>query len=108
MTGDVGAIRGRFAPEDLKQLLEAGGIDKTVLVQARQDGAETREHLALTQTYDFIAGVVGWADLQSLHLAETVAELRAGPGGARLVGLRHLVQDEPDPNWLRRDSVLRG
>ncbi len=108
MTDDIAAIRRRFAPEDLKPLLEACGIDNTVVVQARQDSDETRELLALTQAHDFIAGVVGWADLQSSRLAEAVADLRAGPGGARLVGLRHLVQDEPDPNWLRRDKVLLG
>jgi L-fucono-1,5-lactonase len=55
-----------------------------------------------------IAGVVGWADLTSAAVADEIARLRAGPGGARLVGIRHLVESEPDPEWLRRPDVRRG
>jgi L-fuconolactonase len=55
-----------------------------------------------------VAGVVGWADLTSPAVADEIARLRAGPGGRLLVGLRHLVQDEPDPDWLRRPDVRRG
>jgi L-fuconolactonase len=55
-----------------------------------------------------IAGVVGWADLTSPGVADEIARLRAGPGGGRLVGIRHLVESEPDPDWLRRPDVRRG
>jgi L-fuconolactonase len=55
-----------------------------------------------------IAGVVGWADLTSPAVADEIARLRAGPGGGRLVGIRHLVESEPDPGWLRRPDVRRG
>jgi L-fuconolactonase len=55
-----------------------------------------------------IAGVVGWVDLTSNGVADQLAALRARPGGARLVGIRHLVQDEPDPQWLCRRDVRRG
>ena len=41
-------------------------------------------------------------------MADEIARLRDGPGGDRLVGIRHLVQDEPDPDWLGRADVLRG
>jgi L-fuconolactonase len=52
--------------------------------------------------------VVGWADLTSPAIADELARLRALPGGGRLVGIRHLVQDEPDPDWLRRPDVRHG
>ena len=64
--------------------------------------------LALAATSDLIAGVVGWADLTAAGLADRIAELSNGPGGNKLVGLRHQVQSEPDPRWLTRADVLRG
>jgi L-fuconolactonase len=55
-----------------------------------------------------VAGVVGWADLTSPAVADEIGRLRAGPGGDLLVGIRHLVQDEPDPDWLGKPDVRRG
>jgi L-fuconolactonase len=55
-----------------------------------------------------VAGVVGWADLTSPAVADEIGRLRAGPGGDLLVGIRHMVQDEPDPDWLGRPDVRRG
>ncbi len=71
--------------------------------------AETADFLALADVAaGRIAGVVGWADLTSEGIADELARLRSLPGGNRLVGIRHLVQDEPDPDWLRRPAVRRG
>jgi L-fuconolactonase len=53
-----------------------------------------------------VAGVVGWVDLTSPKVDDELDELLAGPG--RLIGIRHQVHDEPDPNWLLRDDVRRG
>ena len=55
-----------------------------------------------------IAGVVGWTALESPAIADTLAELRELPGGGALVGIRHQVQEEPDPRWLCRPEVRRG
>jgi L-fuconolactonase len=52
--------------------------------------------------------VVGWTDLTSPAVGEEIARLRGLPGGNRLAGIRHLVQDEPDADWLRRPEVRRG
>jgi len=57
--------------------------------------------------HDFIAGVVGWVDLTA-DVAKQLASLRAGLGGAKLVGIRHQVHDEADPEWLGRKDVRRG
>src|SRR5256712_9641739 len=101
-------IRRRFGPEDLRPLLAANGVDRTVLVQTISSLGETREFLATAAANEFIAGVVGWVDLTAPDLAEQFAALRAGPGGAKLVGIRHQVHDEADPEWLRRPVVRRG
>jgi L-fuconolactonase len=55
-----------------------------------------------------VAGVVGWTDLTVPEVADTLARLRELPGGGRLVGIRHQVQSQADPQWLVREDVLRG
>ncbi|MFJ9770490.1 amidohydrolase family protein [Kitasatospora sp. NPDC101157] len=102
------AIRRDFGTADLAPHVRAAGIDRTVLVQVLPDLAETREFLALAAAEPLIAGVVGWVDLTAPDVADTLAELRQGPGGDRLVGVRHLVQGEDDPEWLARPDVRRG
>jgi L-fuconolactonase len=108
MTDELATIRRPFSADDLAPLLAATGIDASVLVQTRSSLEETREFLATAAATAFIRGVVGWVDLTDPAVAEVIATLRAGPGGDRLVGIRHQVHDEPDPDWLLRDDVGRG
>jgi L-fuconolactonase len=108
MTDALAPIRRRFGPEDLRPLLAANGVERTILVQTRSSLDETREFLATAAEHEFIAGVVGWVDLTAPDVAERLAELRAGPGGPKLVGIRHQVHDEADPHWLARPDVRRG
>lgn len=105
---EMDAIRRDFTLADLAPQAKAAGIGRTVLVQVLPSLAETAEFLALAGEPDLVAGVVGWADLTCAAVPETLAALRSGPGGARLAGIRHLVQGEPDPGWLARPDVRRG
>src|SRR5947209_1943413 len=100
----LAAIRRPFAPADLAPLLAAAGIERTVLVQTISSIDETREFLTTAATTDFIAGVVGWIDLTDPVVTDVLGELRSGPGGSFLVGIRHQVHDEPDPRWLLSDE----
>jgi L-fuconolactonase len=109
MAGDALApIRRRFDASDLKPLLDANGVDRTVVVQTVSSLEETREFLQAASENEFIGGVVGWVDLTDRSVAKTLAELKRGEGGAYLVGIRHQVHDEPDPEWLLREDVQRG
>ncbi len=101
-------IRRRFSPEELRPTLAANGVDATVLVQTWHSVEETRDFLAIAAGTDFVAGVVGWVDLTDAAMERTLEELRSGADGRGLVGIRHLVHDEPDPDWLLRDDVRRG
>jgi L-fuconolactonase len=74
-------------------------------VQARQSLAETRWLLGLAETHDLIKGVVGWVDLRSDQAAEQLDEFAAHP---RFVGVRHVVQDEPDPRFLLGQAFVGG
>jgi L-fucono-1,5-lactonase len=109
MVGDaLDPIRKPFGPDDLAPELAAQGISGTVLVQTIAGLDETREFLGLAARWDFVWGVVGWVDLTSVTVGDDLDALMAGPGGDRLVGIRHQVHDESDPNWLRRADVRRG
>jgi L-fuconolactonase len=101
-------IRRPFRPEDLLPELAAQGIDGTVLVQTISSLEETHEFLSLAARWDFIWGVVGWVDLTSASVGDDLDALIDGPGGDRLVGIRHQVHDECDPDWLRQADVRRG
>ncbi|MFF9349156.1 amidohydrolase family protein [Streptomyces sp. NPDC014734] len=109
ITGEALApLRRTFALTDLEPEARAAGVCATVLVQTVTVPGETPELLALAHAEDLVAGVVGWCDLTAPDVPDTLAALRELPGGDRLVGIRHQVQDEPDPRWLLRPDVLRG
>jgi L-fuconolactonase len=108
LTDDFAPIRRAFTPDDLAPALAAAGVDGTVLVQTRSSLEETREFLATAAATPWIRGVVGWVDLTDDAVAEAIERLRDGPGGDRLVAIRHQAQDEPDPRWLLRPDVVRG
>ena len=108
MTDELDAIRRRFDPSDMRPLLQANGIDKTVLVQTRSSLEETVEFMETAAATDFVAGVVGWVDLTNPDVGDDLAGLKARPDGKYLVGIRHQVHDEPDADWFTRPDVQRG
>lgn len=105
----IGAGMERLArdhlPADLAPLLAASRIDGTVAVQARQSLAETRWLLDLADAAPAIRGVVGWVDLRSPAVGDDLAALAPR---RKLVGVRHVVQDEPDPRFLLGEAFVRG
>lgn len=108
ITAEMGAIRRTFTLDDLRPHARAARVGATVLVQTVTVAAETPEMLALAASDPLVAGVVGWTDLTSPGVTDELAALAAGPGGRWLVSIRHQVQSEPDPGWLRRPDVIRG
>jgi L-fuconolactonase len=97
-------LRRDFLPPELKPQLDKNGFQGSVLVQARQTLEETRWLLELAGSNPFILGVIGWFDLRSTQLR---ADLESFSGNPRLVGVRHIVQSEPD-EFLRQPDFLRG
>jgi L-fucono-1,5-lactonase len=108
MSRELEPIARPFGPHDLAPLAAAAGIDITILVQTRASLDETREFLDIAASSPLVAGVVGWVDLTDPAVADVIAAVLAAPGGRHLVGIRHQVHDEPDPNWLLRPDVHRG
>jgi L-fuconolactonase len=104
----MAAIRRTFTIDDLLPHTRSAGIDATVVVQTVPVAEETPEMLALAASSPLVAGVVGWTDLASPRIADSLARLAALPGGEYLVSIRHPVEYEQDPDWLRRPDVIRG
>lgn len=102
LTPDLGPIHRDFGPADLAPLLAARGIGRTVLVQAAPTEAETRYMLELAARTPFVAGVVGWTDFEAPDAPARIAGLAETPG---LVGLRPMIQDIPDPDWMLRTDM---
>lgn len=109
ITGNALApLRRDFSLADLRPEAAAAGVTATVLVQTITVAEETPEFLALAADDPLVAGVVGWTDLTAPDVADALARLRRLPGGRRLVGIRHQVQEEPDTTWLLRADVRYG
>src|SRR6202171_6057664 len=105
-TGDsMASLRRDFLPDELKSELERSGFQGCVAVQARQTLEETRWLLKLAAASPFILGVVGWVDLQSPQVRSQLQTVAENP---KLVGIRHVVQGEPDDRFLLRPEFLRG
>lgn len=98
-------LKRDFLPEDLKPLLDAAGFDGCVAVQACHSIEETEWLLELAETNLFVYGVVGWVDLCSPDAPRQLERLTAN---SKLVGVRHVAQDEPDDRFLLRPDFRRG
>jgi L-fuconolactonase len=101
-------IRRPFGPADLAPLLAANGVDASIIVQCRSDESETEGFLATATATAFVAGIVGWVDLEQPDVDARLDRLLKRPDGGKLVGIRHQVHDEADPDWLARPAVRRG
>jgi len=98
-------LHRNFLPQQLETILKRNRFDGSVVVQANVIIEESHWLLELASQHEFIRGVVGWVDLTDARLGYTLDELGRHP---KFKGVRHLVQDEPDVNWLLRADVLAG
>ncbi len=105
MTDQMAVLRRDFLPEELKPLLGPIQFDGTIVVQARQMVEETEWLLELSDKHDIIKGVVGWVDLCSPKVRDQLTRYAKHP---RLVGVRHVVHDEPADDFMRLPEFRRG
>ncbi|MEI7024208.1 amidohydrolase family protein [Paenibacillus sp. y28] len=106
LTPEHGVIYRTFEPAELEPQIRAAGIDKTVLVQANNSYEDTDYMLAIADEFDWVGGVVGWVPLDKPLAA--AKKLEAYCKHPRFKGVRHLIHDEPDPDWVVRDKVIEG
>jgi len=102
LTPALAPIYRDYLPEHLLPQIARAGVGATILVQAAATVSETRFMLELAKQHEFIAGVVGWVDFESDAVSDCIAELAEDP---RLVGLRPMIQDIADPEWMLDTSL---
>ncbi len=101
----MGALRRDFLPADARLEMDRASVDACVAVQARQTLDETRWLLELADANPFIAGVIGWVDLQADDASEQLEQFVDHP---KFVGVRHIVQAESDDRFMLRPGFCRG
>ncbi len=106
LTPAYGPLYRSYEPPDLAPQLRAAGIDRTVLVQAANSYADTDAMLAQADRYPWIGAVVGWVPLQ--HPEEAGQALDRYARHPTFRGVRHLIHEEADPDWVVQDRVIEG
>jgi L-fuconolactonase len=99
------SLKRDFLPEDIQLLLAEHDFNGSLVVQARQTTEETEWLLQLAGRFDFIKGVVGWVNLCSADLESWIGKYSVFP---KFAGVRHVLQDEPDENFMLRKDFQRG
>ena len=105
ITEDMGRIRKNFYPNDSVELFAQNQIDGCIAVQADSSEEETFFLISLAEQSELIKGIVGWVDLQSKNIE---SQLTYFSQFEKIVGFRHVVQSESDPNFLARPNFLKG
>jgi L-fuconolactonase len=99
------ALKRDFLPVDLVPHLDQASVEATIAVQTQHTVEETEWLLGLAGAHPFIAGVIGWVDLQADDVEATVARMSEHPA---LSGIRHIVQSEADDDFLLGSAFGRG
>jgi L-fuconolactonase len=105
MMEGMDSIRRDFLLRELEQVMQAGGIDGVVTVQARQSLVETEWLLDLASDRGFMRGVVGWVPLTDATVVTHLDKYATNP---KLKAVRHVLHDEPDDFYVLRDDFNRG
>ena len=107
--GDYGWLTPALAPiyrdvhvSDWQALAQAQDIQGGVLVQAAPTAAETQFLLAQARLHAGVLGVVGWLDMLA---PDAVAQVEQWARDPWLKGLRPMLQDLPDPDWILQPAI---
>lgn len=102
---EMQVLKKDFLPLELFDVLQANEVEKTIAVQADQSEEETDFLLQLADEFPFISGVVGWVDLRADNIESRLDHYH---NFEKLIGFRHVVQGEPDPDFMLRPDFQRG
>ncbi len=101
-----GSICRTIEAQELEPLVKAAGIDKTIIVQAMNSYDDTHYMLQTAEENDWVGGVVGWVPLNIPEVADI--KLKEFSQNRYFKGVRHLIHEEKDPDWVIRDNVIEG
>ena len=98
-------LRRDYLVADLSLATRDSGVHGTIAVQARQTLEETDWLLAVAADHPIIKGVVGWVPLCSPQVGDLLERIAFVPN---LKGVRHVLQDEPDDQFMLREDFNQG
>lgn len=107
LTPELAPLYRDYLPDELAPHLEDAGISATILVQAAPSEEETRYLLEIAKSTPYVAGVVGWVDMEAPDVAERLMALKQA-GAGYLKGVRPMLQDIADPQWVLSPSLDRA
>ncbi|MCR8644029.1 amidohydrolase family protein [Paenibacillus sp. N1-5-1-14] len=101
-----GPLYRTIEADELEPQLRDSGVEKTVIVQAMDSYADTAYMLDTAERYNWVGGVVGWVPLhRPAEAAERLAQYAKLP---IFKGIRHLIHEEQDPDWVVQDTVIES
>jgi L-fuconolactonase len=106
LTTELGSIHRTFDVADVEPDVAASQVDDVILVQAAGSYADTDAMIAIADRWERVVGIVAWLPLEDP--AEAARALERYRRDSRIVGIRHQIHDEPDPDWILQDSVFEG
>jgi L-fuconolactonase len=104
---EYGSLYRTYEPRELEPQLKAAGVDHTVLVQAANSYEDTNYMLRQADAFPWIIGVVGWVPLDNPREAGAILD-RKYTKHPKFRGVRHLIHEEQDANWLSRKLVIES
>lgn len=107
LKGNTSILNRTYHLAELEEERQKSGITAGILVQAANSLDDTAHMLRVAESYPWITGVVGWLPLEDPDATARLLEENYKPGSL-LVGVRHLIHDEPDTGWLLQDTVLES
>ena len=106
LDGDTSILAQTYYPLDIEPQLSAANVSAAIMVQAANSIDDTAFMFECAAQYPWIIGVVGWVDL--LNPQTTKQQLEAHLENKYFKGIRHLIHDEPDSNWLLQPNVIKS
>ena len=106
LDGDTSILAQNYYPSGIEDQLRAANVSAAVMVQAANNIEDTEFMFECAEQYPWIIGVVGWVDLLNPETAKK--QLEAHLKNKYFKGIRHLIHDEPDHNWLLQPAVIKS
>ena len=102
LTKSLQPIYRDFLAKELEPLMLGAGVSKTIIVQAAETNAETDFLLNIAEQTYFVAGVVGWVDMEDINAVERLEGLAKNP---LFKGIRPMIQDIQDDQWMLKEQL---
>jgi L-fuconolactonase len=106
LDGDTSILAQNYYPSGIEDQLQVANVSAAIMVQAANNLEDTAFMFDCAEQYPWIIGVVGWVDLLNTETAKQ--QLEAHLQNKYFKGIRHLIHDEPDYNWLLQPDVIES